>query len=107
MRVLSKYLCVTCPSYDACAVQIGCVSTISKNQVFTRLFPDAPRRQQERESLFLENSAIYGIKTETLLKTKSILWNRCTGFVIEERKAVGINEPMDLMWVESLMNIAD
>lgn len=80
---------------------------ISKNGVFARLFPDAPRRRQEREPLFLENSAIYITKTESLLKTNSILGNRCAGFVIQEREAVDINEPMDLLWAEFLMGLAN
>jgi len=70
---------------------------------FVRLFPDAPRRRQDREPLYLENSAIYITKTESLLSTNSILGNSCTGFVISEIEATDINEPIDLLWAEFLI----
>lgn len=75
---------------------------------FVRLFPDAPRRRQDREPLYLENSAIYLTKTESLLKTNSILGKHCTGFIINDIEATDINEPIDLLWAEFLIeNIID
>lgn len=70
---------------------------------FFRLFPDAPRRRQDRDPLYLENSAIYITKTESLLSTKSILGENCTGFIINEIEATDINEPIDLLWAEFLI----
>lgn len=70
---------------------------------FIRLFPDAPRRRQDREPLYLENSAIYITKTESLLTTNSILGKRCTGFILDDIEATDINEPIDLLWAEFLI----
>jgi len=70
---------------------------------FRRLFPQAPRRRQERNPLYLENSAIYITKTQALLKTKSILGERCTGFIIDDLEAVDINKPIDLEWAEFIL----
>jgi len=70
---------------------------------FARLFPDAPRRRQEREPLFLENSAIYITKTSSLIETGSILGGKCTGIVIPDIEATDINEPIDLQWAEFLL----
>jgi CMP-N,N'-diacetyllegionaminic acid synthase len=70
---------------------------------FSRLFPDAPRRRQEREPLFLENSAVYITRTSSLVETGSILGRKCTGFVIPDIEATDINEPIDLKWAEFLL----
>lgn len=70
---------------------------------YSRLFPDAPRRRQEREPLFLENSAIYITRTSSLIETGFILGRKCTGFVIPDLEATDINEPIDLQWAEFLL----
>lgn len=75
-----------------------------KDETYNRMFPDAPRRRQEREPVFVENSAIYITKVESLLKTKSILGNKCTGFIIDEYESVDINESIDLLWAEFLLS---
>lgn len=67
---------------------------------FRRLFPDAPRRRQERTPLFLENSALYITKVDVLRKTKSVLGEKTAGFVIGQEEALDINEPMDLLFAD-------
>jgi len=71
---------------------------------FKRLFPDAPRRRQERNPLFYENSAIYITKVSALRETNSMLTNNCAGYVIDEHEAVDINTMLDLEWAGYLMN---
>lgn len=70
---------------------------------YERLFPEAPRRRQEREPLYVENSAIYVTTTESLLETNSVLGRRVNGFVIDEQEAVDINEFIDIALAESLI----
>lgn len=70
---------------------------------FRRLFPAAPRRSQDREPIYLENSAIYITKTEAILNTNSILGNNCTGFIINNIESLDINEPLDLQWAEFVL----
>ncbi len=71
--------------------------------IFRRLFPNAPRRRQERQPLYIENSAIYITNRKSLLKTNSILGTRCTGYVINEFEGADINDPIDLKWVEFIL----
>lgn len=68
---------------------------------YERLYPNAPRRRQERKPLYKENSCLYVTKIESLLKTGSVLGNRPNGYVISDREGLDINEPIDLVIAES------
>ena len=70
---------------------------------YGRLFPNAPRRRQEREPLYVENSAIYVTSKESLLETNSVLGYHVNGFVIDVKEAVDINEFSDIALAESLL----
>lgn len=70
---------------------------------YRRLYPDAPRRRQERTPLYVENSAIYATLKESLLETESVLGKKATGYVIDEMEAVDINEWMDIYTVEGIL----
>ncbi|MEM8642581.1 MAG: acylneuraminate cytidylyltransferase family protein [Cyanobacteria bacterium P01_G01_bin.54] len=70
---------------------------------FRRLFPNAPRRRQDRKPMFTENSSLYMTRTQSLLETHSILGHHCNGFLIEASEAIDINEPLDLAIAESLI----
>jgi len=70
---------------------------------FSRLYPDAPRRRQERQPLYLENSAMYITRVEALLATSFILGRKAAGFVISEDEALDINESVDLLLAEHLL----
>jgi len=71
---------------------------------FRRLFPEAPRRRQERQPLYLENSALYITRVDALRETGFILGRSSTGYIISEREALDINEPLDLTIAEKLLN---
>ena len=95
------------PSFDA---QL----TLSKNTTdfwvqkadgtFSRLFPNAPRRRQDRQPLYAEDSCLYVTKVESLIETHSVLGKRCHGFVIEGDEAMDINEPIDIVVAEAILN---
>lgn len=70
---------------------------------FGRLFPDAPRRRQERNPLYVENSAIYVTARDSLLETNFVLGYRVNGYVIDTVEAVDINEFSDIALAESLL----
>jgi CMP-N,N'-diacetyllegionaminic acid synthase len=76
---------------------------VKENDMFKRLFPEAPRRRQDRRPVYLENSAIYITRTQSLLETGSILGKNCTGFIISKTEAVDINSPLDLKWAEFIL----
>lgn len=68
-----------------------------------RLFPDAPRRQQDREPLWEENSAIYVTRVEALRTTGSILGNRVRGIPIDPIEGLDIHTETDLVTAEALL----
>lgn len=70
---------------------------------YGRLFPDAPRRRQERNPLYVENSAIYVTSRESLLECNSVLGKRVNGYVINTAEGVDINEFSDIAMAESLL----
>lgn len=78
--------------------------TRADDGTFSRLYPDAPRRRQERKPLYLENSALYVTRTAALAATSFILGRKATGFVISEKEALDINEPVDLLLAEHLLS---
>lgn len=67
---------------------------------YIRLYPNAPRRRQERKPLYVENSCIYVTKVDSLLETGSILGKKANGFVIPYEEGIDINEPVDLLIAE-------
>ena len=69
-----------------------------------RLFPCAPRRQQAREPLWEENSAIYVTSVAALNSTGSILGNRVRGIPIDPIEALDIHTDRDLATAEALLN---
>lgn len=93
--------------YDACLSLTETRSDywVCDNNRFHRLFPDAPRRRQERDPLFIENSCIYVTTAHALIETNSVLGHRVNGFVIPEVEGIDINEPNDLVIAESYLKI--
>lgn len=93
------------PAYDALLTLTENRSDFwikTANGQYRRLYPEAPRRRQEREPLYVENSAIYATLTESLLDTRSVLGKNVTGYVIDEIEAVDINEWADIYTVEGI-----
>lgn len=73
---------------------------ISKKGKFVRLYPNAPRRRQERKPLYVENSAYYITSVESLKETHSVLGKHVGGFSISEIEGIDINEMIDLKIAE-------
>lgn len=71
--------------------------------IFQRIDPKAPRRRQEREPLYVENSAIYVTSVDSLRETHSVLGNNVNGFIIDYNESVDINELADIALAESLL----
>lgn len=70
---------------------------------YRRLYPDAPRRRQDREPIYIENSAVYITDKKSLIETNSVLGHHVNGYVIPEREGVDINEPIDILLTEELL----
>ena len=71
--------------------------------LYGRLHPDASRRRQEREPMYIENSAYYVTKIKALYRTKSVLGTKVNGFLIDETEGLDINTPIDLAIAEAMM----
>jgi CMP-N,N'-diacetyllegionaminic acid synthase len=70
---------------------------------FEYLFPGQPRRRQEREPLYRESSTIYGTRTETLRRKKSVLGDRLYPVVVPAEEAVDINTELDFRIAKALI----
>ena len=70
---------------------------------YRRLYPDAPRRRQDRDPIYIENSAVYITDKQSLIDTGSVLGHAVNGYVIPEREGVDINEPIDILLTEELL----
>ncbi len=67
---------------------------------YERLFPNAPRRRQDRDPLYIENSMLYATTVSSLKATYSVLGTNVNGFVISEEEAVDINNREDIFLTE-------
>jgi CMP-N,N'-diacetyllegionaminic acid synthase len=70
-----------------------------------RLFPDAPRRQQDRPPLYEENSAIYLTAVPALRATGSVLGTSQQGIAIDPIEGFDINSELDFLVAEALRGI--
>ena len=70
---------------------------------FSRLYPDAPRRQQDRTPLWEENSALYLTRVKALLETGFICGKKARGLPISAEEGWDINTPLDLKIAEVLL----
>jgi len=68
-----------------------------------RLFPDAPRRQQDRRPMWVENSCVYLTKVKALQKTGIILGEKYSGFEIPFEDGFDINSETDFIIAEQLL----
>jgi CMP-N-acetylneuraminic acid synthetase len=70
----------------------------------TRLQASAPRRQQEREPLWEENSAVYLTNTMSLYTSQSVLgYGNVIGVPISRQEAWDVNDPLDLLVADALL----
>ncbi len=93
--------------------EVDCVMTVTETRKcygrledgrFEYLFPDQPRRRQERRPLFEESSTVYVTRTGALERDRSVLGRTRQGLVVEDpREAVDINEPLDFIVAEAVL----
>jgi CMP-N,N'-diacetyllegionaminic acid synthase len=70
-----------------------------------RLFPDAPRRQQDRAPLYEENSAIYLTAVPALRATGSVLGTSQRGIAIDPVEGFDINSELDFVLADALRGV--
>lgn len=70
---------------------------------FEFLIPGQPRRRQDRKPLYKESSTIYGTRTETLVRKRSVLGDNLYALAVSEIEAIDINTPLDFRLAEFFM----
>jgi CMP-N-acetylneuraminic acid synthetase len=68
-----------------------------------RLFPEAPRRQQDRAPLYEENSAVYLTSVAALRATGSVLGRSQKAIAIDPLEGFDINDELDLAVAGALL----
>lgn len=67
------------------------------------LFPNLPRRRQDRDPLLQEKSLIYVTPLEDLVNGSLVLGNRSIPFIVDEHEAFDINTVSDFSFAEYKM----
>ncbi|MEW6587410.1 MAG: acylneuraminate cytidylyltransferase family protein [Nitrospirota bacterium] len=75
------------------------------NGRFEFLFPGQSRRRQDRQPLYKESSTIYGTRTGTLKRNKSVLGDKLYPLLIPEEEAIDINTHFDFRMAEIYMQL--
>ena len=71
---------------------------------WARLFPDAPRTQQQREPLYVENSAVYLTRIAALQATGSILGEKACGVEIDRLEGLDLNDELDFAIADAMLS---
>jgi CMP-N,N'-diacetyllegionaminic acid synthase len=93
--------------------EVDCVMTVIESRKcygrlddgrFEYLFPDQPRRRQDRRPLYEESSTVYVTKASSLERDRSVLGRSRFGLIVDDpREALDINEPLDFMVAEAIL----
>jgi CMP-N,N'-diacetyllegionaminic acid synthase len=99
----------------AAASGVDCLLALTENRAslwrhapdgkIARLFPDAPRRQQDRAPLYEENSAIYLTAVPVLRATGLVLGTSQRGIAIDPIEGFDINSELDFVLAEALRSV--
>jgi CMP-N,N'-diacetyllegionaminic acid synthase len=97
---------------EECSDDIDCLMSVTESRGdfwrmgadgrMDRLFPDAPRRQQDRTPLYEENSAVYISRTKALRDSGFILGRAVRGIPIPALEGFDINTLEDIRRAECL-----
>lgn len=98
---------------DTINEDIDCIMSVSATKddfwksddkmILSRVLEDAPRRQQDREPLYIENSAIYITRVSSLKNYNNILGKKTLGIPLDNLQSIDINTQEDLDYAEFLL----
>ena len=74
-----------------------------ENNEFVRLFPNAPRRRQDREPLYVEKGSMTITKISKLIETGSVWGNRVHGYEIDELSGIDVHDENDIHYLEYMI----
>jgi CMP-N-acetylneuraminic acid synthetase len=74
------------------------------DNIFVPIDPKAPRRRQLRKPMYIESSTIYAVRTNYLLKYKTLVSDRWTPILVTKDESIDINTEHDFRIAESYIN---
>jgi len=78
-----------------------------KEERFSHVFPNQPRRRQEREALYEESSTIYATALQALRKNKLVIGESPAALVVAKNEAFDINDEFDFQLADLIMQFRD
>jgi CMP-N,N'-diacetyllegionaminic acid synthase len=93
------------PNIDSVVAVTEVTSVLGRIEdgVFSHIFPNQPRRRQDRDALYQESSTIYGTEFQVLRDKKLVIGNFPAPILVPKEEALDINDEFDFQLVESIM----
>jgi CMP-N,N'-diacetyllegionaminic acid synthase len=70
---------------------------------YALVWPDNPRRRQDREPLYAESGTVWVTRTASLLAGSSVLAEPVYAVVVDEQEAIDVNSELDFRVAEAIL----
>ena len=96
-------------SFDSvvAVTEIKSVLARVKNNHFSHVFPNQPRRRQDREGLYQESSTIYGTSYKKLIEKNLVIGDAPAALLINQNEAFDINDEFDFQIANFMMELKE
>ena len=101
-RAMAEIVQSGSPSLVSVVEERGSLGRVVEGR-FAPLFPDAPRRRQDRQPLYSECGVAYICSIDELRRTGCLLVAPAAALIVSETEATDINTPADFAFAEVLM----
>lgn len=78
-----------------------------KDKHFSHVFPNQPRRRQDREGLYQESSTIYGTSYKKLIEKNLVIGDAPAALLINQNEAFDINDEFDFQIANFMMELKE
>tara|TARA_Y100000385_G_C13102734_1_gene645570 strand:- start:2128 stop:2820 length:693 start_codon:yes stop_codon:yes gene_type:complete len=94
-------------SFDSvvAVTEIKSVLARIKGNHFSHVFPNQPRRRQDREGLYQESSTIYGTSYKKLIEKNLVIGDAPAAILINQNEAFDINDEFDFQIANFMMEL--
>jgi len=73
---------------------------------FSHVFPNQPRRRQDRKGLYQESSTIYGTAYKKLIEKNQVIGDAPAGLIVNQNEALDINDEFDFQIANFMMELS-
>ena len=96
-------------SFDSvvAVTEIKSVLARVKNNHFSHVFPNQPRRRQDREGIYQESSTIYGTSYKKLIEKNLVIGDAPAALLINQNEAFDINDEFDFQIANFMMMLKE